>query len=224
MGPARRRRDACGMTATLIEPAPIPSRARRSRRERLARLERPLGLAGLALVALHLLDLAFSGPDTSLPAVLAIAAAPLAWALAQPRVTRPTRLVLGVTVGLMTSGFGVVSHGLHVVNSGPDWTDITGVGMVAGGLLLVAGGLAAAAAPRRPPRRGALPWRLAHGAGWLAAVPVVGLLAVLPFAMALMTTHAPRWAIQEASLGIAHEDVSIETADGRDLSAWYVPS
>jgi len=213
------------MTATLMQPAArIPSPARRSRRERLARLERPLALAGLALVALHLLDLAFSGPDTSLPVVLAIAAAPLAWALAQPRVTRPTRIVLGVTVGLLTSGFGVVSHGLHVVNSGPDWTDLTGVGMVAGGVLLVAGGLAAAAAPRRPPRRGALPWRLAHGAGWLAAVPVVGVLAVLPFAMALMTAHAPRWAIQEASLGIPHQEVSIETADGRDLSAWYVPS
>ena len=46
----------------------------------------------------------------------------------------------------------------------------------------------------------------------------------MPFAMALMTTHAPRWAIQEASLGIPHEEVSIETADGRALSAWYVPS
>ena len=106
------------MTATLIHPAAIPSPARRSRRERLARLERPLGLAGLALIALHLLDLAFSGPDTSLPAVLAIAAAPFAWALAQPRVIRPTRLVLGVVTGLLATGFGVASHGLYVVNSG----------------------------------------------------------------------------------------------------------
>jgi pimeloyl-ACP methyl ester carboxylesterase len=129
-----------------------------------------------------------------------------------------------VVIGLLTAGFGVVSHGFHVVNSGPDWTDVTGVGMIAGGLLLVAGGLAAIAAPRRPPRRSALPWRLAHGAAWLAAVPVIGVLAVMPFAMALMITHAPRWAIQESSLGIPHEQVSIETADGRALSAWYVPS
>ena len=34
-------------------------------RERVARAERPLLLAGLALVVAHLLDLAFSGPDTS---------------------------------------------------------------------------------------------------------------------------------------------------------------
>ena len=46
----------------------------------------------------------------------------------------------------------------------------------------------------------------------------------MPFAMALMVTHAPRWAIQESSLGIPHQEVAIATADGRELSAWYVPS
>ena len=196
----------------------------RRKRERIAALERPLLLAGLALVALHLIDLAFSGPGTSLPGVLAIVAFPAGWALAQPRLTRPTRLVLAVLIGLLTVGFGVVSHGLHVVNSGPNWTDVTGVGMIAGGLLLIAAGLTAIAAPRRAPRRPALGWRLAHGAGWLAAVPVFALLAVLPLAMALMSTHAPRWAIQESSLGIPHQKVAIETEDGRKLSAWYVPS
>ena len=43
-------------------PAPPP---RRRRREGVARAERPLLLTGLALVTAHLLDLAFSGPDTS---------------------------------------------------------------------------------------------------------------------------------------------------------------
>jgi hypothetical protein len=33
-----------------------------------------------------------------------------------------------VAVGLITIGFGGVSHGLHVVNSGPDWRDVPGVG------------------------------------------------------------------------------------------------
>ena len=214
------------MTATLTDPRPsVAMTARNGRlRERLAGLERPLLLAGLALVALHLLDLAFSGPDTSLLGVLAIVAVPVAWALARPHVTRPTRIVLGVVVGLLSFGFGVISHGLHVVNSGPDWTDVTGVGMIAGGLLLVASGLTAIAAPRRAPRRPALGWRLAHGAGWLAAVPVFALIVVMPFAMVLRVTHAPRWAIQESSLGIPHEEVAIETADGRELSAWYVPS
>ena len=144
------------MTSLATRPAaPTPTRVKRGLRERLARLERPLLLAGLALVALHLLDLAFSGPDTSLPGVLAIVAVPAAWALAQPHVTRPTRLVLGVVIGLLSLGFGVVSHGLHVVNSGPDWADVTGVGMIAGGLLLVAARPhrdRRPAAPAPPPR------------------------------------------------------------------------
>ena len=214
------------MTATLtadrLDAAP-PHRDG-GRRARLARLERPLLIGGLALIAIHLLDLAFSGPDASLAGVLAIVAVPVGWALAQPRVTRPTRLVLGLVVGLLAVGFGAVSHGLHVVNSGPDLRDVTGVGMIVGGALLAAAGIAALAAPRRAPRRTAPAWRLAHGAGWLAAVPVFAVLAVMPFAMALMVTHAPRWAIQESSLGVPHEEVGLETEDGRRLSGWYVPS
>jgi pimeloyl-ACP methyl ester carboxylesterase len=214
------------MTATMTGPRPTaPTLTRNGElRRRLAALERPLLLAGLALLTLHLLDLAFSGPDTSLAGVLAIVAVPVGSVLAQPHVTRPTRLVLGVVIGLLSLGFGVISHGLHVVNSGPDWSDVTGLGMVAGGLLLVASGLTAIAAPRRAPRRGALGWRLAHGAGWLVAVPVFAMLVVLPFTMVLRVTHAPRWAIQESSLGIPHREVAIETADGRGLAAWYVPS
>jgi pimeloyl-ACP methyl ester carboxylesterase len=193
------------------------------RRARIARLERPLLAAGLALVALHLLDLTFSGSHTTVLGVLAIVAAPVAWFAAQPRVTRPTRLALGVVVGLLTTGFGVASHGLHAVNSGLDRYDLTGIGMIAGGLLLVAAGFAAlAATPHRPPR--ALGWRLAHGAGWLAGALALFLTLVMPFALGLQVTHAPRWEIQESSLGIPHEEVRIDASGGRTLSAWYVPS
>jgi fermentation-respiration switch protein FrsA (DUF1100 family) len=213
------------VTATAPRPAAAPTPTRRGGgRERIARLERPLLLGGLTLVALHLLDLAVSGPETTLLGVLAILAVPFGWASAQPHVTRATRLVLGVVIGLLSIGFGVVSHGLHVVNSGPAWTDVTGVGMIVGGLLLVAAGLSAIAAPRRAPRRPAPGWRLAHGAAWLVAVPVFAVLAVMPFLIAMLATHAPRWAIQESSLGIPHQEVAIETADGRELSAWWVPS
>src|SRR5688500_7717881 len=100
--------DASGMTsATTSRPTAItvrtpppapPAHHHGTRRTRLARLERPLLIAGLALVALHLLDLAFSGPNTSLLGVLAIVAAPIGWTLAQPHVTRPTRLALGLSI------------------------------------------------------------------------------------------------------------------------------
>ena len=107
-------------------------------RSRIARLERPLLLVGLALIAAHLLDLALSGPATSAPAIVAILAVAAGWAVAQPRLSRATRLALGTSVGLLAAGFGVVSHGLHVVNSGPDLRDVTGVGYIVGGLLLTA--------------------------------------------------------------------------------------
>jgi hypothetical protein len=176
--------------------------------------ERPLLVAGLALITLHLLDLAFSGPATTALGVLGIVAVPAGWVLAQPRLARPTRMLLGIAVGLLSFGFAVVSHVLHVANNGPSWTDVTGVGMAIGGLLLVASGIAAAAAPRRP-RRPLLGW-----VAWLAGAVVVGLLGISTYAFGLQITHAPRWEIQEASLAIPHEEVTI--ADGQ--SAWYVPS
>lgn len=224
--------DLGGMTPTTLEPpragarptpAAQPSAGRR-RRDRVARAERPLLLGGLALVTAHLLDLAFSGPDTSALGVAVIVALAGAWALAQPHVTRPTRLVLGVVVGLVAVGFGVVSHGLHVVNSGPDWRDLTGIGYIVGGLLLVGAGIAAAAASRRAPRRAGLGWRAAHAVGWIAGAAIVLQLGVLPFTAANQVTHAPRWAIDESAVGIPHEEVRIAMRDGRRLSAWYVPS
>ena len=216
------------MTSLTLAPrpaAPNPTPpARRRLRERIARLERPLLLAGLALVTAHLLDLALSGPDTSLLGVLVILALPVAYTRAQPHLTRPTRLGLGVVVGLVAVGFGVVSHGLHVVNSGPDWRDVTGVGYILGGLLLVVAGVAATAAPRRAPRRPGLGWRAAHGLGWLAGVPVVAIVLAMGFAYPNLSTHAPRWEIHESALAIPHEEIRITMDDGRKLSAWYVPS
>jgi hypothetical protein len=210
---------------TLAPPVSGPAAtARRSRRERLAGAERPLLLAGLALVTAHLLDLAFSGPDTSALGVAAIIVLAAAWALAQPHVTRPTRVALAVVVGLIAVGFGVISHGLHVVNSGPDWRDVTGVGYVAGGLLLVAAGFAAAAAPGRAPRRTGAGWRAAHAIAWIVGAVLVAQFGVLPFALGNQVTHAPRWAIHESALGIPHAEVRIAMRDGRRLSAWYVPS
>jgi pimeloyl-ACP methyl ester carboxylesterase len=206
------------MSAVLHPPAaPSPSWRRRGR---AARLERPLLAGGLALVAAHLLDLAVSGPATAWWGVLAILALPAVWFALQPRLIRPTRLGLALVTGLLAIGFGVVSHGLHVVNSGPDWRDLTGVGMVVGGLLLVGSAAAALAAPAGP--RG--PHPALHAAGWLVGAVLVLQVLLLPFSQVLLVTHAPRWAIQEGSLGIAHDEVTVPMPGGRELAAWWVPS
>jgi len=179
---------------------------------RFARLERPLLIAGLALITIHLLDLALAGPDTSLIGVAAIVAIPLAALWAQPRVTRPTRAALGVTVGLVFAGFGIASHGLHAVLQGPGWYDVTGLGAIAGGLLLIAGGVAALFAPGRRDRR----YRVAHAAAWLVGAFALLSLVLLPLALSLMITHAPRNPV--AALDIPHENVRIGGVAG-----WYVP-
>jgi pimeloyl-ACP methyl ester carboxylesterase len=205
------------MSTTLVS-APAPPRQRRG--GRLARLERPLLAGGLSLVAAHLLDLAFSGPDTTVLGVLGIVAFPAAWVALQPRLIRPTRIALALVVGLLAIGFGVVSHGLHAVNNGPDWRDLTGVGMIAGGVLLLASSAAALTAPAGA--RGRHP--VLHALGWAVGAFLIFSAFLMPFSQILQVTHAPRWAIQESSLGIPHEEVTVETADGRDLAAWWVPS
>ena len=63
------------MSATLRRTTAPPLTRRGGR---FARLERPLLAGGLALVALHLLDLAISGPATTVLGVLGIVAVPAA--------------------------------------------------------------------------------------------------------------------------------------------------
>ena len=91
-------------------------------------------------------------------------------------------------------------------------------------MLLIAAAVAAAAAPRRPPRRRAPAWRAAHGAALAAGAVVLAYAALVPFTAGNLITHAPRWAIHDAALGIAHKDVGVPAPGGRRLSAWYVPS
>jgi pimeloyl-ACP methyl ester carboxylesterase len=189
------------------------------RRARLARLERPLLLAGLALVALHLLDLAFSGAATSPLAILGIVALPATWAALQPRMIRPTRIALAVPVGLLAVGFGVTSHGLHAVHLGPDRYDITGLLFIAGGLALLASAVVAAAAPRGPRRSR---WGL-RAIVW-AGGALAGLILLIPIGGTALLTHAPRWPIHERTLGVPHEEVRIPAGGGRELAAWWIPS
>jgi dienelactone hydrolase len=61
-------------------------------------------------------------------------------------------------------------------------------------------------------RRGAL------GLGTL----VVAYWLVVPVAMAILSTHRPRAAVEEVSLGRPYEQVKVRTTDGLTLAGWYV--
>ena len=178
------------MSATVGQPTAPPRTRRGGRGARLAPLERPLLAAGLALVAAHLLDLALSGPATASWGVLGIVSLPAAWYGLQPRLIRPTRFALALLVGLLALGFGVISHGLHTVNNGPDWRDLTGLAMIAGGVLLLA---SSAAALRRTQPRGLHP-----SYTWSArpSAPSSSSTCGRRSARCPQVLHAPRWAVQ----------------------------
>ncbi len=67
---------------------------------------------------------------------------------------------------------------------------------------------------RRQLRRTALAVASIVGAYWF----------VLPVGMAIIATHRPRVDVRAADLGAPYRSVTIRTADGLRLAAWYVPS
>src|SRR5215217_2621381 len=165
----------------MPETLPMPRRAPAppTSRTRFAALEGPLIIAGAALVSTHLLDLALAGPATSAVGVVGIVAAATVAMLLRPLVSRATRFMLAVPLGLLFAGAAAVAHVLHAGSVGADWGDITGRGAAAGGVLLIAGGCAALAAPAAVGRAGR-GRKLAHAAGWVVGALVIGQFAVLP--------------------------------------------
>ena len=133
---------------------------------------------------------------------------------------RPTRIALAVPVGLLAVGFGVTSHGLHAVHLGP------------GPLrhhrpALHRGRAGAARVGGRRRRRAARAAALAVGPARARVGRRRGRRPdprCLPLAGTALVTHAPRWAIHERTLGVAHEEVRIPAGGGRELAAWWIPS
>src|SRR5690349_1840244 len=151
--------------------------------------------AGLGLVTVHLLDLAFSGPDTTVLGMVVIVAPPLAvWAL-WPRLGRVSRCALAVPLGIAFAAAATVDSVFDVFGAGPRWSDATGVACAVGGVLLIlAGGMALAtsASPRT--------YRVPGLLGWVVGAFAVGELVLLPLATALIVTHPVRLPVRDGAL------------------------
>lgn len=96
---------------------------------------------------------------------------------------------------------------------------VTGVLLVPAGLVLA--GLGAALLWRSRRRTGRVVVRRVLTG---AAAALVGLWVVVPVCIAVYATHRPREEVRTVDLGRPHETVTVRTADGLDLAAWYVPS
>ena len=104
----------------------------------------------------------------------------------------------------------------HLVKGGPLLVRVTTLVLGAAGAVLTAGGTVAATGAGRSARR------VAVG----AAVAVITALAMFVVSPAVAATNVPRPEIgaSPASLGVAYENVTLQTADPVALAAWYVPS
>jgi fermentation-respiration switch protein FrsA (DUF1100 family) len=194
---------------------------------RTAKTSRPevrLVAGAAAVVAVHTLLDAFVAPQrgtswndhlsAGLAPLVALAVGLLLYTRARPGVRAALAAALGV---LSLEGAGLASADVFRASARPsDWT---GFLLAPVGVALC--GLAAVLLWASRSRRGRLYLRrsaLAVGALVLAFVVVA------PVGVALYATHRPRAEVRPAELGAPYRDVTVRTADGLDLAAWYVPS
>lgn len=180
--------------------------------------------AAAAIVALHAAVDSFLAPEpgTGLAdhvlrgaaslVVLAVAAA------LYPRLRPGARAAVAAVLGaLALEGAALAVAGARAV--GPRGEDWTGFLLAPVGLTLCALAVTLVWRSRKP---GRLRYLRRGGIALVSLVLVFSL--VLPVAIAILATHRPRAAVEPADLGRPYREVTLRTADGLDLAAWYVPS
>jgi MYXO-CTERM domain-containing protein len=208
------------MAATQIAPAPPLTRRGGHSRETI------VFWIGSALIALHMLDDNYLQPQpgTSPGDHLVSGLVPLAllglacWAY--PRLSGGWRAALGLIFGVLGIAAGIEGY-YYTREVGPSGDDFTGLLSIPAGLLLL--GLGAVTLWRTRRTDGSLWWRYPRRALLTVAGLSAGLL-VVSAGFGYVTTHVGRAVVPPDHLGVAHEDVSFETADGLELEGWYIPS
>jgi fermentation-respiration switch protein FrsA (DUF1100 family) len=143
-----------------------------------------------------------------------LAAGVVLYRRSRPGLRAALALVLGVLA--LEGAVLAVADARAVGARGEDWT---GFLLLPAGLALCASGAvllwrSRKASGRRHLRRALLVLGSLLAAYWI----------LLPVAIAIGVTHRPRAEVDPAALGRPHEAVTIRTADGLGLAAWYVPS
>jgi uncharacterized protein len=188
--------------------------------------QRSLFHLGIALIALHVLDDNFVQPEpgTSPADHLVSGLVPLALlgiaAWAYPRLRGAWRGAAGLAFGLLAIAAG--SEGFYYAREvGPSGDDFTGLLCLPAGVLLL--GVGAATLWRTRRTEGSLWWRYPRRA-LIAVAAVVPTFLVVIVGYGYGTVHNARAVVPADRLGVPHEDVTFETADGLELEGWYIPS
>ena len=197
------------------------------RRSRAGRRESTLLALAVLAIGLHVIDDSFVQPQpgTSWSDHLVSGLVPLAllallaWTYPRLRGARRGALALALGVLGLAAGGEAVHYAGDVGLSGDDYT---GLLAIAAGLMLV--GLGGATLWRTRRLDGSRWRRFARRLMVGAAGAVAGVYVVLPVCVSYVDTHVARAVVPAPQLGVAHRDVSFETADGLTLHGWYVPS
>jgi uncharacterized protein len=139
-------------------------------------------------------------------------------AAAFPRLRAGAQAAVAAALGALTLEGAVlaVRDAQATGARGEDWTGFL-LGPISLALLALAVRLV-----WRSRKPGRLRWLRRTG---LTALTVVGAyLLVVPVAMAILSTHRPRAAVEQVSLGRPYEQVMLRTSDGLQLAGWYVRS
>lgn len=189
-----------------------------------ARREVLLFTGAVGILAVHATLDAFLAPEPGTgwddhvvrgSATLALLAAAVAL---YPRLPAGGRAALAAVLGALSlEGCVLAILDARAVGArGEDWTGflLAPVGAVLVGL--------AAVLLWRSRKPGRLRWLRRAGIALAGVIAVYWL--VLPVAVAILATHRPRADVEPVSLGRAYQQVTLQTSDGLDLAAWYVPS
>lgn len=186
-----------------------------------------LTTTAIALIALHVVDDVFLQPEPGTTAadhllggliLLAILLVGLACFHRGHAGMRGT-----VTLALGVLGLTVAAEGLLAMTEGVlARDDYSGLLAGAAGLVLLGGGAVTLWRSRR--RDGGRARRLGRRALVVASGVAGAVVVVVPVAAAYVITHVTLLSPGDVDLGVPHEEVTVTTADGLDLQAWYVPS
>ena len=135
-----------------------------------------------------------------------------------PRLPAGGRAAIAAVLGALALEGAVlaVSDARAVGAHGEDWT---GFLLFPVGLVLI---VLAAVRLWRSRKPGRLRWLRRGALGFVTVV--LAYWFVVPVAMAILSTHRPRAAVEQASLGRPYEQVTLRTSDGLQLAGWYVRS
>lgn len=176
------------------------------------------------VIAIHVLSDALAGREPGVaaeeqvvPAFVPVAIL-IGAAVAYPRLPPGVQALLALSLGLL----GLVGGGIaiaHIAIEGAGAEDVSGLVVLAAGLVLCAQGAALLWVTRK--REGRVVLRrslIALGAA------LYGFEIILPIALALVVTHRPAESPGPGALGRPSEEVTVRTQDGLRLSGLYVPS